>query len=252
MGAANSQSIEAFVEAHFESKQTAWARRNFKSTIIALAQLLEPSRILEIGGGRHPMLDKEFIERLGTTYVSNDISAHELSLAPKWVSQAHFDVQTPDIQLIAQFANQYDLAFSKMVMEHIESFERAYRNIYSILAPGGVAISYHPLLYTVPFIVNRAIPDSLSSKFLRYVQPERETNDKPKFPAYYSGCAISKKTRERIASFGFRNVWQIPFYGHSYYKRFPVLRNIHAGFTKAVAKADILSLAAYSYTIVQK
>ena len=46
-----------------------------------------------------------------------------------------------------------------MVFEHVEDGQRAWANLYQLLAPGGVALAFVPTLYSVPFVINWLLPD---------------------------------------------------------------------------------------------
>jgi len=236
----------------FTRKDVRWARKNFLATVRRLIEETGAKSVLEIGGGRTPAFGKDDIERLGISYTSNDISARELSLAPDWASKAHFDIATKDQRVIGDFAGKYDVVFSHMVMEHVGDYRQAYRNIHKILAPGGIAISYHPVLFALPFVANLLLPTRVSDSILRAIRPHRTDWGRPKFPAHYSGCFISGKVQRNIQDMGFRNVWQVPFYGHNYYNKVPGLRQAHGAVSKLIGKLGISPLAAFSYTIAKK
>ncbi|PHR21882.1 MAG: hypothetical protein COA41_01905 [Sphingopyxis sp.] len=244
--------IHNIVQAAKTHKNYQWAWQNYEHIVQQIIESQTGKNVMEIGGGRFPTFDQAYVEKQGLKYTSNDISERELSLAPHWVQRAHFDVQTADESAIEPFCNQYDVCFSKMVMEHVESYDRAYKNIFRILRPGGMSIAFHPVLYTLPFLVNLAIPDSLSSKLLASVFPNRTDDGIPKFEAYYSGCRISQSVRDNIQSHGFSAVWQVPFYGHNYYSKFPIIRNIHSTVNDMIQDANISVLASFCYTIVKK
>ena len=244
--------LKTKVDTLVQHKDRDWAVANFLPTVRDLIEMTQATTVLEVGGGRAPYLDKATIDRLGLRYTCNDISAHELSLAPDWVDTALFDIQTPDKSEIAPYLNKYDFAFSKWVMEHVADYQRAYTNIYDILSDGGIYIAYHPLQYAAPFVLNQMIPEKLSAPLLRAIFPNRNDDDTPKFPAHYSGCRISQTVRDNIRAIGFSQVWQMPFYGHAYYSKFPVIRDIHKMVTRQLRDADVSLLAAFAYTIVQK
>jgi SAM-dependent methyltransferase len=229
-----------------------WAWSNFLPTVRNILEAGNCRSVMEIGGGRFPSFDKGVVEQLGVHYTSNDISARELSLAPDWVSKAHFDIQTRDPSELDDHAGRYDLIFSKMVMEHIPSYRRTYRNIARLLKPGGMAISFHPTLFALPFVVNYLAPERLTRPLLELVFPNRSDVDTPKFPAYYSGCRVSRRLREEIRAFGFASVEQVPFYSHGYYEKFPLLRGAHDRLSRVIMKLNITPLAAYCYTFVSK
>jgi SAM-dependent methyltransferase len=228
----------------------AWDK--YRDTVLGLIETSGAKSVLEVGGGRFPYLTQEEIARLGIVYTSNDISERELSLAPEWVNKAHFDVQTADRATVAPFAGQFDFAFSKMVMEHVASYERAYRNLYDVLRPGGISLAFHPVLYTVPFVVNRVIPEKLAARILTIAFPHRTDDGVPKFPATYSGCRISARVREKLKGIGFSEVWQVPFYGHNYYHKLPVVRSVHNSVTEWAKAQKVTELASYAYTIAVK
>ncbi len=224
----------------------------YRPTVLDLIEQSGTRSVLEIGGGRFPYLAQDEIARLGIEYTSNDISARELSLAPDWVRKAHFDVQSDDPSTVAPFAGQFDFAFSKMVMEHVASYERAYRNIHEVLRPGGITLAFHPVLYTFPFVINRLMPEKLAARLLAAAFPHRTGDGVPKVPAVYSGCRISSKVRDRLRAIGFSEVWQVPFYGHNYYHRLPVVRTVHKGISEWAGKRRISAIASYAYTIALK
>lgn len=230
----------------------AYAWTNHRTTLLDLIAESGAKSVLEVGGGRFPYLTREEIERLGIEYTSNDISARELSLAPQWVRKAHFDIQTDDHATVAPFAGQFDFAFSKMVMEHVASYERAYRNLYEVLRPGGVTVAFHPVLYAFPFVINRVIPEKLAARILTAMFPHRDDNGIPKFPAVYSGCRISSRVRDKLKAIGFSGVWQVPFYGHNYYYKLPLLRGVHASVTEWAKDHRLSAIASYAYTIAVK
>jgi len=188
---------------------SAW--NDFPQTVCDLITALAAREVLEIGGGRSPSFTREQVAQMGLNYTSNDISARELSKAPEWVGKAHFDIQTADKAMVAPHLNRFDFAFSTMVMEHVESYRRAYENIRAILRPGGVAIAFHPVLYASPFVINLMIPDKASQTVLKAVFPSRTDDGIPKFPAHYSGCFVSSGIQQKILDMGFSDVWQLPF-----------------------------------------
>lgn len=248
----SAEAVDAVIAALAEQSDRDWAWKNFLPTVDALIRASEAKRVMEIGGGRSPSFTHEQVSALGIDYVSNDISERELARAPAWAERAHFDIQSPDPEAIRPFAGGIDVAFSKMVMEHVPSYRRAYANIFGLLREGGIAISFHPVLYAVPFVINRLMPEAASQRLLRAVFPNRNDEGVPKFPAYYSGCVISGRVREALREIGFSGVWQIPFYGHRYYRKIPGLRTAHARFTALARRRDMTRFAAFAFTLVRK
>lgn len=58
--------------------------------------------------------------------------------------------------------------------------------------------------------------------------------------------------RRRLGEIGFAEVLIVPFYGHRYYQRFPVIRDIHRGFTALARRLDLRLLSTYAYIIIRK
>src|SRR5579871_6882594 len=112
-----------------------WAWANYRATILAFARQAaqrnaRPPRLLEVGGGRDPLFRPEEARALGLDVTVNDIDADELARAQ---------------------AGAYDLIFSQMVFEHVAGVEKAWRNVHTLLAEGGVGLAFVPTLYAPPF-----------------------------------------------------------------------------------------------------
>lgn len=244
--------VEAMVSELLSKSDSSWAWANYANTIRRLIALSGARSVIEIGGGRAPTFSHAEVLALGLEYTSNDISERELNKAPRWVGRALFDVQGEDLRTIAPFEDGFDIAFSRMVMEHVEDHERAYANIYRLLRPGGISLAFHPVLFAVPFVINKALPEKLSAHILRAVFPNRTDEGTPKFPAFYSGCTISKRLRTRLERIGFTRVWQVPFYGHGYYKKLPFIRELHKRTTTLIRNYQVSALASYTFTIAVK
>ena len=45
---------------------------------------------------------------------------------------------------------------------------RAWSNVCALLAPGGVALAFHLMLYAPPFVVNWLAPEVLTAPILRF------------------------------------------------------------------------------------
>lgn len=229
-----------------------WAWANFQRVLRDLAAALPARAMLEIGGGRFPLFTQDEIAGMGVAYTVNDISQSELDRAPPYVSKARFDIATHDTAEVVAFAERYDLVFSKMVFEHVRDARQAYANIKTILRPGGVALNFHPVLYALPFVVNRLLPEQWTRSLLKAVFRRRNDDDIPKFPAYYDLCAVTPRTAKALAEIGFARAMHIPFYGHGYFAKFPLVREIDGAFNAAARRNGWRLFATYSYTLVQK
>jgi SAM-dependent methyltransferase len=229
-----------------------WAWDNYQAVVKALSQRLGLRRLLEIGGGRNPLLTLSEVRALGTTYTVNDISAGELALVPDGFDTACFDVAGDPAALPT--AQSFDLVFSRMVFEHVRDVRRAWSNLHRVLAPGGVALAFIPTLYSLPFVANRIIPEWLSGAIVDRLYPHRDRNGPaPKFEAHYDHCVSCEGTvlamLERI---GFAEGAIIPFWGHDYYRRLPLVRDVNARVSAWAQRHDVRLLTSYAYLLARK
>lgn len=230
-----------------------WAWENYKPTIIEIAREYGLNRHLEIGGGRDPLFMPDEISELGFEVTLNDISAHELALAPSNYRKVVCDIAADDTPTILG-GGRYDLAYCRMVMEHVPDVAKMWRNIHAVLAPGGMALSFFPTLYAPPFVLNRIIPENLSRSLLEFVFPDRKPDgDNPKFPAHYDYCFSEEdKIVPMLQSAGFSDITVLPFWGYSYFVKFPVLKQIDAAFTRFAQERDWRTVSSFAYVIVRK
>ena len=230
-----------------------WAFDRYKDTVVALAREGGLARHLDIGGGRDPLFQPDELDRFGFDVTLNDISSRELELAPDRYRKVRCDI-TAEAAPALLGRGCYDLAYCRMVMEHVADVPRMWRVIHEVLAPGGVAVSFFPTLYAPPFVLNRLVPETLSSRVLHAVDRNRgEDGDNPKFPAFYDHCVSRERTlRPMLARVGFSEVTVLPFWGYSYFWKFPVLRQVDAAFTALARRRDWRAVSSFAYVIARK
>jgi SAM-dependent methyltransferase len=229
-----------------------WAWDNYENVVRGLARILHARRLLEVGGGRDPLFSADELKALGIEMTINDISQTELDVLPNSYQKACFDV-AGDIAPVAHLRDSFDLAFSRMVFEHVADGQRAWSNLYQLLAPGGVALAFVPTLYAFPFVVNKLLPDDVAAKIVKLLYPNRTDNEDPVFPARYSWTFASEaKMKPMLMAIGYSEAVILPFYGHGYFERFPVVRDIHAQFTAMARKHDWRAVASYAYIAARK
>lgn len=228
--------------------RTAW--RSYRKVVIAAARQSEQPRLLEVGGGRDPLLSQADVEQLNCQYTVNDIDAGELARAPEWTQRLHGDIAAPDL-LAEETGTQFDVIFSKMVFEHVAHPEAAYRNTARMLAPGGVFINFIPTWYAPPFLLNWAMPANLSAALLRRSFPNRNEDEVPKFPAFYRWCTATRQTQRRVQEAGFASCEVIPFYGHNYYKKVRPLQALSDRLASVSDRRGWRALSTYAYVICE-
>lgn len=203
--------------------------------------------ILELGAGRRPSFTFAEMPSTVRSYTVNDISADELALLPDGYDQACFDVSGD----ASNFRDHYDVVFSRFLAEHVADGEAMHRNVYQVLRDGGVAFHLIPTLYAVPFVINKFLPERLTSWVLAKFAPRRAIN--PKFPAYYSWCyGNPDKMVRKLAEIGYSKVEVRNFYGHFYYEKIPVLRSMHRWFSNLAARNEWTRLSSYAYIKAEK
>jgi SAM-dependent methyltransferase len=237
--------LESFVAENIVSNDSHWAWQSYKSLVLRLQEAFGCRSLLEVGAGRSPLLDESEYESLcGAKYTINDISPAELTFAPEWPSKVCFDICSPP----SSVCSSYDLIFSKMVFEHVSDAKTAYSAVYDLLKPNGICLTFFPTLYCIPFVVNYLSPEGLSGKLLRRFAPPRN----PKFPAFYSWCRATTSLGRRLRQIGFREAFVAPFYGHAYYRRIPLVRDLHRQWTKLAQSKDWRAASSFAYALVQK
>lgn len=229
-----------------------WAWDNYERTIEALAKAFHLKDLIEIGGGRDPLMTPERVRALGANYTINDISEEELRHAPAGFGKLCFDICS-DPAAAGVEAGTYDLAFSRMVFEHVRDGRAAWRNLSVLLRPGGVALAFVPTLYALPYVANLAVPEWLSSRIVKALYPHRTDHDDPKFPAYYSWCFSSeRKMAPMLREAGFSESLIVPFYGHQYFEKLPIVREVDEALTRLAIRFDWRALTPYAYILARK
>jgi SAM-dependent methyltransferase len=242
---------EAFTQLRVEHSDH-WGWDNYTRVIRHLAASYGAGRLIEIGGGRSPHFMPAELAAMGVELTVNDISAKELLRLPSAYRTACFDV-AGDLTKSDVLPGSYDLAFSKMVFEHVEDGERAWRNVHQLLAPRGVAIAFLPTLFALPFVLNKILPDGVAEQLIKLVNRERNDETSPVFPARYSkSYTIERWLRPMFSRIGYRDLLVVPFYGHAYYRRFPIVRDVHAQFTKLARANDWRLFSSYAYIVARK
>ncbi len=148
-----------------------------------LPSLLRPRlRVLDVGGGKRPAIDRLTKQRLSLHVVGLDISAEELENAPYGAYDATIvgDITQTAIQ------GSYDLIFSTAVLEHVTDTRSAIANMVNALTPGGTMAHFVPCRNAAYAIVNRWIGQELKRKLLHGIYPD--TRHCCGFPAFYDRC----------------------------------------------------------------
>ncbi|QIG79554.1 class I SAM-dependent methyltransferase [Stakelama tenebrarum] len=215
----------------------------YAGTLRQLVSQYPDARVLELGGGRKPSFALNEMPDNIASYTVNDISADELAMAGEEYDKACFDV----IGDVSGFEGQFDVIFSRTLIEHVRDGVMMHRNIHRLLKPGGVAFHMAPTLYSPPFVVNKLLPETLSEKILYALTPHRQQK-KSKFPAYYSWCLGNRdKMTRMLTAAGFSKVNIRTFYGHGYFDKVPIARELDNAVSMLAAKRDWSPLGSYAH-----
>jgi SAM-dependent methyltransferase len=250
--ASRSSSLAALLRPLSIEHSEAWAWANYERVVRHLAQTTGAKKLIEIGGGRDPLFGREALAALGAELTVNDISPVELAALPKGYRTACFDI-AGDLSAAEIARGGYDLAFSRMVFEHVADGRRAWENLFRLLAPGGIGLAFVPTLYAFPFVVNWLLPDDFAARVVKMLYKNRTDDADPVFPARYSWTVASeKKLAPMLKGIGYREATVVPFYGHGYYQPFLLVREVHAKFTALARARAWRFFASYAYIAAQK
>lgn len=230
-----------------------WAWDNYEPTILGMASQFGLRRICEIGGGRDPLFTQAQAADAGIEFIVNDIDAGELALTPPGLKTAHFDI-AGDLTEPDAVRGSYDMMVSRMVFEHIDGVEQAWRNIHALLAPGGVALAFFPTLWAPVFALNHILPENASRAIVHALFPaRRDGGGDPKFPALYDWCRGSPALLTPMLNrAGFGDVHVQRFWGHGYFDRMPGLKQLDHAFNALAARIGWNLVTTYAYVVVRK
>lgn len=246
-------SLARFAAAQQPHWHSQWAWDHYEETVIALAQDFGLRRVCEIGGGRDPCFSPDEARAQGFDLIVNDIDPGELALTPAGLETVCFDI-TGDLSKTAAEPGSFDLMISRMVFEHLGDVQQAWRNIHTLLAPGGVALAFFPTLWAPVFALNHVLPEKASRAIVHALFPSRrDGGGDPKFPAIYDWCRGNPATlTPMLNEAGFRDVHVQPFWGHGYFDRMPGLKQADHAFNWLAAKTGMTFVTTYAYVMVRK
>ncbi|PWN54575.1 class I SAM-dependent methyltransferase [Abyssibacter profundi] len=221
------------------------ASRQFKGLIERLIEIKGVKSCIEMGGGRDPIMSYEEVSKRGIDYIVNDVSMRELEMCDDRFSKLHGNLA--DLGPVG-----VDLIFSRMVYEHVDDNERLMRALLGHLNPGGMVLHLHPALGSPPFILNKLLPEIASQAILRAFFKNRTDDGTPKFPARYDNCWATRSQERRILDWGYSYVSCVPFWGHNYYDKIPVVGGIEKISRRIFMELRLRHVASFCYTFAVK
>jgi SAM-dependent methyltransferase len=148
--------------------------------------LFPGATVVEIGGGKNPLISASEKHDLSLRVIGLDISAQELNAAPAGVYDG---TVCADITQYSGAATA-DIAICAALLEHVRDTAAALRAIASLLKPEGVALLFVPCRNAAYARINRLAPESFKRWLLKAIYgdlPEIQA-ELTGFPAYYDRC----------------------------------------------------------------
>lgn len=208
-------------------------------------------RLCDIGGGAKPALPLGTIERLGLTYTVLDISADELAKAPDEYHKIEGDACAPGLET----GERFDLAFSRMLLEHLADPATFHENVRQMLVPDGHAVHFFPTLWEPAFVANRLLPESLGERILLWLRPGRVPEGRgAKFPAYYRWCrGPTQRQLRRFVEAGYVVEEYRGFFGtESYLVRIPALQRVENHLAETMLRRPRPEVTSYAYAVLRR
>lgn len=171
------------------------------------------SKIVEVGGGKNPILSAEEKKRRNITVIGVDIDHEELKLAP---AGTYNQIIVADITKYREALNA-DLVICQSVMEHVADARGAFMSLQNMVRSGGLVALFLPSRNAVFARLNLLLPQEWKRKILFSIFPE--TSRDQGFQAYYN-MATPREYRNLAFEFGFDIISQRSFFISSYFSFF--------------------------------
>ena len=206
--------------------------------------------VLEVGAGANPTLSPATVQNESISYTLSDVELGELAKAELYFDQVVLDLETTEFN--NELRGQFDCVFSRMVGEHINDGRLFHENIYKLLRPGGISFHCFSTLWAAPFVVNRLVPEFISSRLHQTFDP-RDYYKHRKFPARYSWCrGPSKAMFRRFEELGFEVRAYSGYFGHNYYYKMPWLDMAEKLKARLLLRLPSPLLCSYATVLLQK
>ena len=177
-------------------------------------RLVQPGmRVLDVGGGKWPLIDQITKQRLNLTITGLDISANELAAAPP----GSYDRTIVGDVASVVLAERYDLILSQTVLEHVRDTRAAIANLSSALAEGGIMAHSLPCAYAGYTLLSRLLGNRLGPRLLWALYPESRSTSG--FRAYYRECTPRRMQRV-CEEAGLEQIEITPFFASEYFRFF--------------------------------
>ncbi len=159
--------------------------RDFTTRILP-GQLAPGSTIIDIGGGRRPVISPADKKRLALRVTGIDICATELAQAPAQSYEQTIVADLCDIKT----GIKGDMVVCLAVLEHVKDTRAALKSIASMLGKNGKALIFVPGRNSLYARLNLLLPEELKKRLLTLLLPGSGENQG--FYSYYDHCVPSE------------------------------------------------------------
>lgn len=171
------------------------------------------STIVEVGGGKNPILSVEEKTRRGITVIGLDIDEEELTMSP---AGAYDHKIVADVTLYREPLNA-DLIICQSVLEHVKDAKGAFRCLKNMAKPGGIVALFLPSRNAMFAQLNLLLPQQWKRNILFFIFPEKSRDQG--FQAYYD-MATPRQYQVLAHEHDFDVVEQRSFFISSYFSFF--------------------------------
>lgn len=148
---------------------------------------LQPNlSILDVGGGKNPIVNVDLKKRLNLEVTGLDIDNDELSAAPSGSYDSTLAIPIEDLNEV----EKYDIIFCQSVLEHVQNTEVGMTNMIKSMKKGGKILTFNPNRTAVFAQLNLILPEATKRTVLFYLFPEKSVDQG--FPARYDKCTPSE------------------------------------------------------------
>lgn len=201
--------------------------------------------IIDVGGGKNPIINRDLKASLKLLVTGMDISKAELDAAPPG---SYDHIVCGDITTLTPLP-EADLVVSRSVTEHVNDPSAMFLNIFHALRQGGFVIAYVPNKFAPYALVNALLPNRLTKLLLRSFH--WESKEETGFPAVYRRCYPSS-FEGLLLDAGFRNVQFRLLYRSEYCNFFVLLHAAELTWQLITSRLNLRNLCESFIVIAQK
>ncbi len=172
---------------------------------------LQPgSRLVDVGGGKAPLVNPSTKAQLHLRVTGLDVSQEELDGAPEG---AYDSVICADITTY-RGQQDADILVCQAVLEHVQDVEQAFAAFTSIVKPQGLVLLWVPSRHAAFARLNMLLPENLKRKILFFIFPHMEAEQG--FKVYYDRCT-PRHFQQISQKHGFTVESQRLYYSNKYF-----------------------------------